>query len=515
MFLDCVPSPKSRRAGHLRPEAERLEGRALLSAAPPTLVVESASTADSRSVTVVYQVQNAPLPGPVTFGIDRSADGQIDATAETLGSVTRTLDDNGQPASAVGTHQLTVLLPQGLPPDPARPFVMAVADPAHALTGVTETQNTASFRTYVIGVVTHGGLQPQSWRAGVPWELRMAHSLKADGYDAVIPYNWVAVSSNPGAAAKQGPIVARLVREAASQFPAGAPVEVPVIGHSEGAVVNSLAILGLNQNESPELHSGYVDETMLDPHAGNNHAPGGQQFSTPPGLFGTIAEWVIQGYQAEAKDPLPVVPPNVDAAEVFFEHTPIADAKDSNDGLYNLWGQVPVRTEGVPIHYYDLTGRGISHAGEFSVPDWYEVHVVPTLADDSSFEDPTLLTGTLAGGGTTTTASQATYQGAAAPGAKVALFAAPVGSSHAVTLGRTTADPSGNWSLTTRPAPRRHLPRDRPRLGRRQPLLDARPGHAAEVPRPADRRHRPGRLSGGAQGLEPGTPGGSSRPVSR
>ena len=117
-------------------------------------------------------------------------------------------------------------------------------------------------------------------------------------------------------------------------------------------------------------------------------------------MLGTIAKWAINKYQGQAKDPLPIVPSNVNAAEVFFQHTPIEHAKGSNHGVYNLWGQVPVRVQGdVPVKYYNLTGLGISHGGDYSVPDWYQVHVVPTLGEGSSFVNPGLLTGGLDGGG--------------------------------------------------------------------------------------------------------------------
>ena len=178
--------------------------------------MDSATTVDSRSVTFEYDVKNADLGQSVVFGIYRSADARFDSSDVQVGSVTATapgqgtptLDDNGQPATAIGHHQLTLPLPQGLPLNPEHPYVVVVADPAHALSGVTEGQSTASFRTYTIGVVTHGGIQPHSWRRGVPWELRMANSLRADGYDAVIAFNWVPQSGHPGAAAKQGPRLA-------------------------------------------------------------------------------------------------------------------------------------------------------------------------------------------------------------------------------------------------------------------------------------------------------------------
>jgi hypothetical protein len=423
----------------------------------PTIVMDSATTVDSRGVTFEYDVKNADLGQAVDIGIYRSADDRFDSSDVEVGSVTVTAsgsgnsmrDDNGQPTAAVGHHRLTVALPQGLPLDPEHPYVLVVADPAHQAGNVTETGNTAAFRMYVIGVVTHGGIQPKSWRRGAPWELRMANSLRAEGYDSVIAYNWVPSSGHPGAAARQGPRLAKAVLHAASQFPANDPVDVHFIGHSEGTVVNSLAILQLSRDEPAALRAGYLKETLLDPHAANNHVPGGKQYSVSSGVLGTIARWAINDYQGRAKDPLPVVPANVNAAEVFYQHTPIAQAKGSNHGVYNLWGQVPVRAAtGVPVNYYNLTGRGISHGGDYSVPDWYQVHVVPTLGTGSAFVNPALLTGQLDPSGLGGTSSQPSYHGEAAPGASVRLFARVEGSKRSIALGRTVADAAGNWTVT-------------------------------------------------------------------
>ena len=73
----------------------------------------------------------------------------------------------------------------------------------------------------------------------------MAYDMKQEGYDSVIPYNWVAVSNNPGSAIKQSPRLARAILHAASNFPASAPVDLDFIGHSEGTVINTYAIVKL------------------------------------------------------------------------------------------------------------------------------------------------------------------------------------------------------------------------------------------------------------------------------
>jgi hypothetical protein len=447
-------------ARSVRPGLETLASRELLSALGPAIVMDSVSTLDSRGVTIEYDVRNGDLGQPFELGVYRSADDRFDPTDPTVDTVTvggpgtPTLDDNGLSPLAQGHHRLTFSLPGGLPPNPEHPYVLAVADPSRALNGGSEQQDTVSFRKYVIGVLTHGGFQSKSAKQGAPWALEMGHSLRAQGYDVVIPYNWVSESRTPGAAAKQGPRVARLVELAASHAPEGEPVDLHFIGHSEGTVVNSVAIRYLETHETGPLAAGYLKATLLDPHAANNNAPGGRQYSVGNGLLGDLARWIIDGYQQKAKDPLPVIWGNVDSAEIFYQHTPISAAKGSNDGIYNLWGQVPVPVRGnVPVRYYNLTGVGISHTGYVNVVDWYQVHVVPTLGNNSSFTDPTLLNGGPAAGLQLTQDRQPIFQGSAAPGARVMLRATPRSSSRPMILGGAVANEAGAWSVTSRPLP--------------------------------------------------------------
>src|SRR5205823_3548408 len=156
----------------------------------------------------------------------------------------------------------------------------------------------------------------------------------------------------------------------------------------------------------------------------------------------------------KAKDPAVVVPEGVDDTEVFYQHTPVSQAQ-TNHGLYNLWGQVPVHG---PAHYFDLTGPGISHAGKFGVQDWYRLNVVPTLEDGSTLANANVLTvaqdpGSIAGkahGADVSIRHRPHYSGSAAPGSTVRLFARRVGSSSAAAerVGRATTGPDGSWHLT-------------------------------------------------------------------
>ena len=247
---------------------EALEPRLVpstLGGSPPVAML-SLTEADSRSVTIAYRVDQAPDAGqPLRFGIYRSSDGQF-GTGDVLidswqvgpttqGQAGSPMDDAGQPADAPGIHRVTIPLPDGLPPDPQHPYVLAVADPSSPSAPGDPTQ-TASLRTHVIGIVTHGGLQNTRWKYGPAWQAEAAAVLKSQGYDAVIAYNWVADSNHPGRAAMQGPRLARQILATASQFPASDPVDLHFIGHSEGAVVNTQAIVSLEKHDDPAVERG-------------------------------------------------------------------------------------------------------------------------------------------------------------------------------------------------------------------------------------------------------------------
>ncbi|GAC1475314.1 MAG: hypothetical protein NVSMB9_27540 [Isosphaeraceae bacterium] len=462
--MDKVYRPSRCRTRN-KPSIEGLEDRRLMSTALPDIVMVSARTVDSRGLTIEYDVKNAPIDRPVHFGVYRSADDRFDAKDVPVGSLTivppslpgATVDENGNPATSVGHHKLTAPLPGGLSINPKHPFVLVVADPGHEVREPFAPDSTASFRKHVIGVITHGGVQPKNWSSlGPPWERRMTSGLLADGYDTVIPYNWVGVSGHAGSAARQAPILASMVHDASQQFPPNDPVDVHFIGHSEGAVVNSEALLRLNKGEgsTPALKAGSIKVTMLDPHAATS-AFSGQQYSVQHGPLGWLARQQINSYQSRARDPLPVVPSNVQEAEVFYQHTPVSKTHGSNNGIYNLWGQVPVRGA---AHYYNLTATGVSHGGKFGVQDWYRLNVVPELGDGAPRIRGDALSGTQVVGQTTWGGSPPTsgvrhavsYTGTSAPRSRVRLLAAQAGQDMTV-VGHAVTGPDGTWHMTTRP----------------------------------------------------------------
>jgi hypothetical protein len=413
---------------------ETLEGRALMAAGAAQVVMIGASAVDAKGLTVTYQVQGAALAAPPVFGVQRSSDptyspGDV-SVATVIGPA---IDASGQPSTAVGVHAVTLAITGGLTPNPEHPYVVVVANPGQP--GATDPGRSADFRVYTIGVIVHGGVQPQSWKNdGPPWEATMAQSLRAEGYDLVIPWNWVAESGHPGSAAKQIPRLANAIDQALATVPNGDAVDLHLIGHSEGTVIVSQALRHIQPTSG--LARGYVELTLLDPHPASN-GPKGPQYSNAGGFMGGIAKAAISNYQSKANDPPPYVPAIVDDAQVYYQHTSIALAKDRGNKIYNLWGEVPVAAApGVPVHYANITGSGISHAGDFAVYDWYQTNVVPLLGNGPAFVDPGALTAARVG---------ATFSGTAAPGASVTVFAS--GSNTGDVIGRTVANGQGRWSV--------------------------------------------------------------------
>lgn len=422
------------------PGVERLDLRQLLSG----LTLVSAGTADSHGVTVTYRIDDAGV-GPIpSLGVYRSATASFDAaTADPVAIALPlpALDAAGLPAAAPGLHQVTIPLPGGLPIQPKRPYVVVVADADPASGGV---DSVAAFRKGSIAVLTHGGIQNQAWKKnGPPWAVKMGRLLREQGYDKVLVFNWVTESNKPGRAARQAPRLARMVRQLAGRLPEGMPVDLHWIGHSQGTVINTQAIRRLNRSESPELRAGYVEDTLLDPHAANPDAPGPQHSTSGP--FGWLAQLTIDKYESEARDPLVFVPRSVDQAQVFYQQTPASRDHGTNSGIYNLWGQVPVRGEAV---YFNLTQAGVVHSGKRGVAMWYQKHVLPGLGLGA----PKLEAMTLAGDGTAPAVrnGRATYSGTAEPNAAVRLSVAH-GPGRLRLAAKTTAGPDGAWKATTRP----------------------------------------------------------------
>jgi hypothetical protein len=427
-----------------------LEPRLALSTTS-AVVMNSATTSDSHGVTITYNVVTpAPESKPLTFGVYRSAVSTFDGTAIPVGSETigpGTLDLSGKPADAVGAHTLTIPLANGLPLNPNHPDVLVVANPTDALAS-GDPKATASFHVDSIVVVSHGGLQLKRYAAtGPPWEQIMAYELRHQGYDSVIPFDWVSASSTAGAAAKEGPRLVRSVLAAAAKFPANDVVDIQFIGHSEGAVVNSQAIQQLEANPPASIRAGWIEDTMLDPHAANTGVKG-QQYSVANDPLGWLAKAEIDAYQSKAKDPPVTVPAGVDSAQVFYQHTPAALSQGENDNIYNLWGQVPVLG---PASYFNLTGDRVTHSGDTAIYVWYTRNIVPTLGDGAPQLAADTLTG-MAAGANSAHPHRPVFSGTAAPGSFITVKVANV--TNPTKLGaeaRAVANADGTWSVTGMP----------------------------------------------------------------
>jgi hypothetical protein len=197
--------------------------------------------------------------------------------------------------------------------------------------------------------------------------------------------------------------------------------------------------------------------------------------STTNTIMGGLASAITKGFQSDAEDPAVFVPSNVDAAEVFYQHTDARRMRGGGD--YNLWGQVPVpNLSAHPVHYYNLTATGATHSGRFGVQLWYRNFIATTLSDQAPLARALRLEGKLddASPSTEPPASrvqelrdanwgpvqdvdgdQPAFSGTAAPGSAVRLYVGPTADLTKVGLmATTTADADGSWALASRPLPR-------------------------------------------------------------
>jgi len=423
-----------------------LENRRMMAA--NLLVVKSLVPVGGPTVQVNYELTGqATQTSSVTFDIYRSSNAVYDAADKKIGSQT-----TGSAAfNSVGQHTLAMNLGQAMRPDPSRPYIIVVGR-ANGPVQETETaDNSASFRKYTIAVISHGGVQGS--HINIPqWEAKIGWKLQDYGYDAVIPFNWAGQSKTPGAAAQQGPRLAKKIENAIATLPAGAAVDLDYIGHSEGSVVVSQAALYFQKHPSANLNAGYSRMTLLDPHAANPEAPNNAE-SVSGGFTGWLTRRVISWYKGNARDPLVQVPSNINEADVYYQRTPLS-VNPVNHGLYNLLGQVPVIGT---ARYIQLNSPGIAHSGGGGVYSWFYFNALPAFATGDQPKNPSVLQ---ADSITTNQGSwnrkqfvnmvgTPTYNGVATPGATVKLYFAGAGDKveNSRPVATTTADASGQWHL--------------------------------------------------------------------
>jgi hypothetical protein len=341
----------------------------------PDLAVTAVRLA--TSTIVEYQLEVTGDPGPIHLGLFRSANPTFDASDVPVGSLQTVTPRGGRETAAFHLAGELAL-------DPARPFVLVVADPDGRVQEADEANNSASFRKYVIGAVTHGY---QALGTMPAWVGQTAATLHTLGYDAALAFDWADWSNDPvpGRAILAGQGLAAQVRQVAQGLAPGPAdvLDVHFIGHSRGAVVISQAVLDLQFSGAiTQLQTGYLKMTLLDPHPAHNHLPD-PQYSVRPDWAGWLAELALIAFQSLAQDPEVVVPGNVDHAEVYYQHTHYSLTPAGEEQVLNLWGEFPVTTPtGTAVHSCDLTGPGIGHS---EVTDWYRAMVVPHLGGAVSF----------------------------------------------------------------------------------------------------------------------------------
>ncbi|MHB1425743.1 MAG: lipase family protein [Gemmataceae bacterium] len=369
---------------------EQLEDRVLPSAAP-NIQMTFATTTDSRTLSVNYTISGASFAGQnLSFNIYRSAAYDSLGGAQLIGTATIPASDSAD--LSLGSHtgvKLSLTAPNGQPvtaltPNTALPFLVVVAN---------SDGSTASFETHVLGVIAHGlEFDPRLWLLNQPpaWELQMAAALQQnDGYQAVIPFNWVLLSILPFPQAIQlagSELYQQVVSEAnqlASQHP-GDVVDINFIGHSRGTVVVSEVLQDLVGTSDPALRGGYMQMTLLDPHPANLLF---SQFSWASFLPGAndLAALVI-AFELLTRDPQVVVPPNVEQTYQFDEQTPAGQLGFPSplEIWLNLWGEMSAaipNQSAQPIESRNLTNAtapGIGLIGHSEVPNWYLANVVDT-----------------------------------------------------------------------------------------------------------------------------------------
>lgn len=342
---------------------------------------------------VRFEYQAADTPGPFAVGVYRSADPAFDPSDIRVGGVEVT------PALTTGTQVGAVALAAELPTDLGRKYVLVVADPGQAVTETSEANNAASFRKLAVAGVAHGltlnGLPPA-------WLAPMAAALRAEGYDAAIPFVWTPLSQLPipGATVLAGQLLAGQVRATAAGL-AGPndAVDVHLIGHSRGTSVVSQAFLGLERNPgSRAVRVGYYTETLLDPHVANNvggtaaalaqlaantgSVPAALLSYDPTRLTARLFAAGTVAFQAAAQDPAAFAPASVDRVEVYYQQLrwdqTAAGSVEQLTGV-NFLAPDPstIRTlGGQTIYATNLSPFGIGH---YEVPLYYLASVVPTL----------------------------------------------------------------------------------------------------------------------------------------
>jgi hypothetical protein len=358
---------------------------------PPDIVVASASTTDSVTLTVQYQIANADLSTPFTIAVYRSPTAVFDPSKNEL---LATGPVPAGPDTTLGVHSEAIAFPAGnLWPgfDPFK-YVLAVADPVPSLLGIGVESGPAYYRNFVIGAVSVGFDPSALGQNSVPqaWVNTMAQSLVQAGYDAAIPFGWASGLASPQAIVDAGNNLTSQVLQLIAGLPL-APndvVDVHLIGHSRGAVVISEVMQQLVASTIPQLQHGYLKMTLLDPHPANRGVDPlvgmayGENADFSSGLGTLLVEPSYNTFEDAVDDPPVEIPGRVNEVEEYWEQN-LCTQCPGLEAIVNLWGVDPsfltidnpsftvVQTQQLGPDVVDpLTGvPGIGHS---EVHDYYQ-----------------------------------------------------------------------------------------------------------------------------------------------
>ena len=367
-----------------RPDLEGLSDRCLLSA----VTLSSAGQTNYQTVAIDYQIASSNLSS-LTVDVDRSSSAELGVGDQVaIGAVTLSGSE-----LTTGVHDVSLVLGDRSPGvdalaiDPAHPYVIAAA------TGPDGITSSASYQTITIGLVTHGFNPTDTAPA---WIYQIAASLKGLGYNDAIPFDWAKASHTlkAGEGVQNGIRAADMIEKYINgknshgqpNVPAGAVVDLQLIGHSRGSVVITQAMKTLQKDlaKIPQAKGGYWELTYLDPHPshGNNVAP-----------FTATSQYLIDvanSLQRQFKDPYPlIVPTQVALAQIYYENTPVSMiVSTTEEGQIDPWGiTYPTGIHSAPggttqFETLNLTTPGMTHSGVYQ---WYQANVVPTLGTANPF----------------------------------------------------------------------------------------------------------------------------------
>ena len=391
----------------------------------PSITMTKATTLDSRSVTVDYNINNSDLTQPLTLDVYRSSSPTEYGSDDEL--TTDTISTSDLADLSAGPHEVTIGLGSDkMQPDPSRPYIVVVA----ASTGLSQVadnganpDDSAYFQIHLLGAVVHGGFNfpgvpaslgsgtkgrvrklLRSWQrlerslpgfaawankdAWAGWVTPTADALvSVDKYDDAIPFNWAIGSILPtsGQTEQAGMDLADKIVARADQLAqqhSGDIVDLHLIGHSRGAVVISQALLDLLKTTDPALEGSFVRMTLLDPHPARTFN-GITHVDYSSNRLGRIARKLVDFVHREDQDPLVRIPPNVDYAESYVERTPLNELSGL-EKIFNLYGGTEqdgtvVNESATPLHVSILTSKMLSdgeYIGHTEVRLWYQEYVV-------------------------------------------------------------------------------------------------------------------------------------------